>query len=552
MKKLILHIGNHKTGTTSIQKALHLNRSLLSKEGFDVFAYGRGLAPLESGACHSIVQYAREEHVGNADFYLPLVNLLCESERNVIVSTENLSWVTQKKPIEDFFNCVSQYFDEIKIVVYLRRQDKHMISHVQESSKPPLKPAARFFNFPTDILPKHESKFDLYLDYYKRLKMWADIFGKKNIVVKVFEKNNLKNGDAVLDFFDVLGVSGAIETARVNESLGFSETKMGLLVNHKNAIDSDKKFFIKLAGKSERRLPSRQRAVEFYENYKESNEKLEKYFSVTGKEVLFDESFEEYPDISEDVWSPVEYEDILKSVMSESAKRFSQIYSKRVLVLGDSHTKVFEIGRWRELTPAIYWDVVSVEGATLSGLSNPNSKTQSMPIFNWALSKNNYKAVVFQLGEVDLGFVIHYRAKFNNSDVTEAFNKAIENYKSLVLAARKKAPVVVMSTCLPTISDESVGDVVNARKEVDVSQLQRTEMSVKFNKVMHDWCVEQGIHFIDFDIYTLGPDGLIKKEFLNKNEADHNYDKNNFVKLINKHLLPVLRNEINRKVSKKS
>ncbi len=58
----------------------------------------------------------------------------------------------------------------------------------------------------TRAIPHYEAKHDLYLDYHKRLGMWADAFGDENLVIKVFDRKKLLNSDAVADFFDVIGV----------------------------------------------------------------------------------------------------------------------------------------------------------------------------------------------------------------------------------------------------------------------------------------------------------------------------------------------------------
>lgn len=238
--------------------------------------------------------------------------------------------------------------------------------------------------------------------------------------------------------------------------------------------------------------------------------------------------------------------EVIEFLVSKQSFGRKDIVKRNVLVIGDSHAKVFEKDIIKNQTPRINWNVVSVVGATLSGLDNPNSKTQALPVFEWALSASRYESIVFQLGEVDLGFVIHYRSKFNNVDVDSAFNKALENYKNLILKAKKQAPVLVMSTCLPTISDDSTGDVANARKEIDIGQLERTRMTLLFNEKIREWCDNNGVLFINLDPFVIGGDGLINKKFIKKDKADHHYNSREFSKIIIDHLLPTLRQVLNK------
>lgn len=63
------------------------------------------------------------------------------------------------------------------------------------------------------------------------------------------------------------------------------------------------------------------------------------------------------------------------------------------------------------------------------------------------------------LAKADTGFVIWYRAQKNNVDIKKAFNQAIENYRNFLLSIKKQ--IIVISTLLPIIDDNSVGEVVN-------------------------------------------------------------------------------------------
>ena len=62
---------------------------------------------------------------------------------------------------------------------------------------------------------------------------------------------------------------------------------------------------------------------------------------------------------------------------------------KKVLVLGDSHTAIFSHNSLKQFFEPKYLLLVqTVGGATISGLSNPNSQTQALPIFT--KSRCNY------------------------------------------------------------------------------------------------------------------------------------------------------------------
>ena len=195
-------------------------------------------------------------------------------------------------------------------------------------------------------------------------------------------------------------------------------------------------------------------------------------------------------------------------------------------------------------TPRIEWENVAVEGATLSGLSNPNRKNQSKPIFDWAISQKKYDTVVFQLGYVDTGFVIHYRAQRDNVDVYKSASKALENYMLLIKSASNKAPVIVTSTCLPTIQDgDYFGSVQNARKDVQASLRDRTDLTLWFNKKIKNWCHDNNIIFINLDKDVLDDNQLLDNRFICES-SDHHYKHRPFAHLIIKKFLPHIRKAV--------
>lgn len=220
----------------------------------------------------------------------------------------------------------------------------------------------------------------------------------------------------------------------------------------------------------------------------------------------------------------------------------NSLSKKKILVIGDSHSAVFSDQAWATSTPRFSWKVVRVEGATVSGLQNPNSKTQAGPIFHKALDDEQADAIVFLLGEVDTGFVIWYRAQKNNVSVKSATNAAIENYKSLILRAKAKAPTFVISTPLPTIRDGAFdGPIAQARSEVKATQHERTTLTLNFNKIVKNICKENAITFIDLDTHSLGKDGLVHPDLLRQNKRDHHYNTYTYQNILKSEFIPSLR-----------
>ena len=90
----------------------------------------------------------------------------------------------------------------IKIIVYLRRQDDFLLSWYNQIIK---------HNITSKNTLTWEEYFDNYnkyikLDYFFCLKKLERIFGKGNIIARRFDKNFFKNNSLIHDFLDIFGI----------------------------------------------------------------------------------------------------------------------------------------------------------------------------------------------------------------------------------------------------------------------------------------------------------------------------------------------------------
>ena len=219
----------------------------------------------------------------------------------------------------------------------------------------------------------------------------------------------------------------------------------------------------------------------------------------------------------------------------------------RVLVIGDSHAKIFRDIRFLFGMPRIHFRVAAKGGATASGLATPNSKTQAYQRFRAALNDIPRDLVLVQLGEVDTGYVIWYRAKKHQTSVEEMFDLAIRTYSNFLLEVAATDRVLVISAPLPTITDgNDWGEVADLRKEVTTTQKQRTELTLSFNSRMQSFCQANGMGYLNLDGDCLGADGIVRQEFMNSNPRDHHYHDGRYVRLLCKRLEPWFETEAAR------
>lgn len=213
----------------------------------------------------------------------------------------------------------------------------------------------------------------------------------------------------------------------------------------------------------------------------------------------------------------------------------SFISDRKILVIGDSHSRVFESLQAKFRFPFVTFNVCSVDGATVSGLDNPNSKTNAYEIFIEKINAaDDFEKIVFLLGEVDLGFVIWYRATKYSTSIDEMLDRAVSNYLNLIEQASIKFPVLVLSAPLPTISDNNDwGEIANLRREVTASQKERTNLTIKFNRIVEERCSHfENVEYLNLDNDSIGDSGIVSNNLLNSNRLDHHYDKKEYFKLI--------------------
>ena len=124
-RKLILHVGPHKTGTTYIQKYLYLNRHILLKHGWD---YPR---PIELNP--------NVDHYGHIklgfDESQILYYLSNSKSENIIFSSENLYILDENKMHKLFEAIIDAEFEKIIIVIFVRNPIDRIYSNIKELIK---------------------------------------------------------------------------------------------------------------------------------------------------------------------------------------------------------------------------------------------------------------------------------------------------------------------------------------------------------------------------------------------------------------------------------
>lgn len=261
MPTVYLHIGMPKTGTTFVQFLLRKNNAVLRKHGYDYVRTRYKFSNISNlRNAHFLIPEQMDENKNplpdkDREIYklvLPRVIASAKKFGNAIISDE-LLWLRENVPFKQFKDALNKKGIDLKVIVYLRRQDTFIESYwgqlVKINVKLPFKDYASL-----------EHQDYLKLDFEKRLAYLEDIFGFENMIVRVYEREQFagKNKNLVSDFLEAIGLGDKIdettdfegfnnpEFSSVNYSLGgiYLETKR--LLNQVSTFHTKNNFVVEM------------------------------------------------------------------------------------------------------------------------------------------------------------------------------------------------------------------------------------------------------------------------------------------------------------------
>lgn len=241
MNKIILHIGSPKTGTTSIQKHLNINSDLYFKKGYFIpEIYGAGVNswpltfPFMNDERFEIMK-SRLRHLNYSDQITKyeLKNKYQEQflywkehykGMTLLTSSEDyFSNLRTKNEIKEFSEFINKFFDEIKIILYIREPLSRAISEYSDKSK-----KGRKLIFPMDLgIIKHDFGFK------DNLVLWMNFFKNAIFKINLFQKGDLFKNDIICDFQKNLGLESEYKPIEDLENVSLNHKSI-LILNEIN------------------------------------------------------------------------------------------------------------------------------------------------------------------------------------------------------------------------------------------------------------------------------------------------------------------------------
>ena len=221
MKKIILHIGQPKTGSSSIQNLFHWNLEYFDRQRVGYYICAQTYNPWPGGSNGDFLGYSALERLGVDQIWsgLTVIHEMSDalakerqrfrkyvSEHDIVVLSEEALW-DMGVMHEGFWEKVKEVLEEmcdeeigICVVLYLRRQDDWVFSKWKENVR----------GAEADILDFHDTvkNYDEigHLDYALQVNRIAAVFGRDNLILRSYDRSSFVNGDINTDFLAVTGI----------------------------------------------------------------------------------------------------------------------------------------------------------------------------------------------------------------------------------------------------------------------------------------------------------------------------------------------------------
>ena len=230
-QEIYLHIGTEKTGTTTIQRFLAHNRKLLSKQGIlhpkclsaenhtRVAIYADQADQTQDLWSHQSIRNGSERDQFNSKLKEEFQSEVRKSKpQKIILSNEHCSSrLLDEASIDHLRGLLTPFSSNIRVVLYLRRQDEFLLSSYATAIKSGKTTALAVPNVMENNPWVHKR-----YRYRPLIDRWANVFGKENIVIRTFDRALMHGEDVIEDFKHTLGIeTDSFTVPEVqNESMG--------------------------------------------------------------------------------------------------------------------------------------------------------------------------------------------------------------------------------------------------------------------------------------------------------------------------------------------
>ncbi|WP_166424020.1 hypothetical protein [Paraglaciecola sp. 20A4] len=208
-EQVIIHIGLHKTGTTTIQQFMSDNRAKLIDVDY-VCHIGNG-DYREDGNSYFLLKQENwydENRSYKLDIALLIANIKNSKKNRVMLSTEGLSWCSDKEQLQTLKNELLLVSDNILILVYVRSPVSLAVSNFSEGLKYP-NSVSILTDYDHACLSVESLKSEISYEHYtfKNILNWQEVFSH-SLLVREFNVNSFYKNNLLADILNILDLNG--------------------------------------------------------------------------------------------------------------------------------------------------------------------------------------------------------------------------------------------------------------------------------------------------------------------------------------------------------
>jgi len=205
---VVLHVGMGKTGTSSIQFFLRDHRETLAASGILYpTTPGRGRHHKLSLSVKSDDELARspewvrleqdDSRTFRRAFRRKVLTEVEDSGLSRVLFSDEVLFGSSYPALRGLGKWLTRVARTLRVVVYLRRQDEHLVSRYQEEVK--IGETRRLDSWA-------RQDFSGLYDYHARLRHHVDLLAPTELVVRRYERDRFPGGSILQDFLDAAGV----------------------------------------------------------------------------------------------------------------------------------------------------------------------------------------------------------------------------------------------------------------------------------------------------------------------------------------------------------
>jgi len=279
-KKLIVHIGAGKTGSSAVQRFLSMNSLALRAEGIIIPDNEFRIADKIQGYhVFGFVELLKNPLEGRKQLEdaIDAMNVAYPRATAILLSAENLAANPAAPSL--FENLAKRY--DTKVIIYIRRQDEFILSSWQQWHS---KISTDFWAWVISVVGRLGN-------WRAYLENWETVIPRDKITVRVFERSKLEDGDVIADLYSMLGISQPLSALAYPERIvnpSFSDAIVDLVKGNdlifRNPHDNDfYNFVVKMTGDKYMKT-SRQSSITFLQRrsilrrYKQQNDWVKKAY----------------------------------------------------------------------------------------------------------------------------------------------------------------------------------------------------------------------------------------------------------------------------------